>query len=144
MLPDLSQVHENMPEIPVNGRVLKWARDVRGLKIEDAANLLDISSDELRQYEVGAKQPLIGLLRDMSAKYQINFSSLLMPEPLPIEDRSTDYRVRHGKAPVALATIVAMEEVNEALEVFSDIANETRRLVPSLSIGTATIHDDPE
>lgn len=135
---------EPMPEVPVNGRVLKWARDIRGLSLEAAALRLSISPEELRKYETGAKLPMIGFLREMASKYQINFASLLMPEPLPIEKRLTDHRVRHGRAPLTLESIVAMEDISEALDAFADIAAESSRLVPKLNIGTATLEENPE
>lgn len=146
MLPPKSQVpaHEAMAEVPVNGKVLQWARQLRGLDIDDAATLLNISADELRAYESEAKRPLVGFLRIMSTRYQINFTSLLMPEPLPMEKRLTDHRERHGRTPLTIDTLVAMEEVNEALETFADIASEARQIVPILNIGTATLVDDPE
>jgi Zn-dependent peptidase ImmA (M78 family) len=133
-----------MAEVPVNGRVLQWARTVRGLSIDDAALLLEISPDELRAYEAEDTRPLVGFLRLMSTRYQINFTSLLMPEPLPIEKRLTDHRERHGGNPLTIDTLIAMEEVNEALETFADIASESRRIVPILNIGKATLADDPE
>jgi len=133
-----------MPEVPVNGKVLQWARTLRGLSVDDAALLLGVPPDELKEYEFGTKRPLVGFLRNMSAKYEINFTSLLMPEPLPIEKRITDHRERHGKNPLTIDTLVAMEDVNEAIETFADIASESRRLVPVLNIGKATLEDDPE
>ncbi len=132
-----------MPEVPVNGKVLEWARKIRGLNIEQAAALLDVTPDELRAYESGAKKPLVGFLRLMSSKYRINFTSLLMPEPLPIEKPPTDHRMRHGERPLSIDTLVAIEEVTEALEAFEDIADEGGRIVPRLNIGTARLEDDP-
>jgi predicted transcriptional regulator len=44
-----------MAEVPVNGKVLQWARVIRGLSIDDAASVLGISPDELRAYESGEK-----------------------------------------------------------------------------------------
>ncbi len=67
-----------------------------------------------------------------------------MPEPLPIEKRLTDHRVRFGRSPLNIDTLVAMEEINEALDAFADIADDSRRIVPTLNIGTATLKDDPE
>ncbi len=133
-----------MPEVPVNGEVLEWARKVRGLDIEGAARLLNISSDELRSYESGQRKPLVTLLRLMSSKYQINFTSLLMPEPLPIGDRPADHRARWGKRPLSIETLVALEEIGEALDAFEDIASETRRVIPRLNIGTAHLSQEPE
>jgi hypothetical protein len=85
-----------MAEVPVNGKVLVWARTIRGLDIESAATLLDIPQDDLQAYESGKRKPIVGLLRLMSRKYRINFTSLLMPEPLPIETPPTDHRVHRG------------------------------------------------
>lgn len=146
MLPRKSQTQEReaMAEVPVNGKVLHWARVIRGLDMDTAANLLHVSPEELRAYEAGEKRPLVGFLRLMSARYRINFTSLLMPEPLPIERPPTDHRARYGERPLSLDTLVAIEEVNEALEVFEDIQSETRRIVPTLNIGEAQLEHDPE
>ena len=78
-----------------------------------------------------SKQPLVVFLRHMSAKYQINFTSLLMPELLPPSKRPTDHRARFGKRPLSIDTLVAIEDVTDALEAFQDIASETTRIVPS-------------
>lgn len=133
-----------MAEVPVNGKVLKWARSIRGLDIDQAATLLDLSADELREYELGTKRPLVGLLRKMSAKYRINFSSLLMPEPLPIKNPPTDYRFRQTERQLSIDTLVAIEEVNESLDAFEDFAAENVHPVPKLSLGTVALTDDPE
>jgi Zn-dependent peptidase ImmA (M78 family) len=133
-----------MAEVPVNGKVLAWARTLRGLDVENAATLLDISPDELRAFESEAKRPLVSLLRQMSAKYHINFTSLLMPEPLPLEEHPTDYRVRRGKRSLSIDTLVAREEVLDALEAFEDIGAEAQRIVPKLNIGRAALEEEPE
>ena len=133
-----------MAEVPVNGRVLEWARAIRGLNVEDAANLLDVSPDDLLAYESGAKKPLVGFRRLISTQYRINFTSLLMPEPLPIQRRPTDHRVRHGDRPLSMDTLVAIEEVTEALDAFEDIGGESERILPKLNIGLAQLQNDPE
>ena len=133
-----------MAEVPVNGKVLEWARAIRGLDIDDAARLLEVPPSELLAYESGQKKPLVGFLRLISAKYRINFTSLLMPEPLPINKPPTDHRMRHGERPLSIDTLVAMEEVTEALEAFEDFADEAQRIVPRLNIGRAQLSEDPE
>jgi Zn-dependent peptidase ImmA (M78 family) len=144
MLPTKSQRSEIMAEIPVNGKVLEWARKLRGLSEDDAAELLGVPPADLRSYESGAKKPLVGFLRTMSQKYRINFTSLLMPQPLPMKKPPTDHRARCGERPLSFETLVAIEEVNEALEAFEDIASEASRIVQKLSVGTAKLADDPE
>jgi Zn-dependent peptidase ImmA (M78 family) len=78
----------------------------------------------------------------MSSSYRINFTSLLMPTPLPIEKPPTDYRARSEH--LSVDTLVAIEEVSNALEVFEDIASEVGRIVPKPNIGTAKLTDDAE
>lgn len=133
-----------MAEVPVNGRVLQWAREIRGLSVVAAAELLEIPGDELSAYESGEKKPLVGLLRKMSARYQINFTSLLMPDPLPPRKLPTDHRIRYGKKPLSIDTLVAIEDVTEALEIFRDISSSRRSVIPKLKIGRATLREDPE
>ena len=72
-----------MTNVPVNPKVIKWARDERGLDLAAAANLLGVPDAELEEIETGARLPSVGELRNIAAKYEIGFSSLLMPEPLP-------------------------------------------------------------
>jgi Zn-dependent peptidase ImmA (M78 family) len=133
-----------MAEVPVNGKVLVWARSIRGLEVEDAAALLGVSAEELREYESGAKKPLVGFLRQISAKYRINFTSLLMPEPLPKYTPPVDHRARRGERSLSIDTFVAIEEVTEALEAFVDIAEGADKIIPTLSIGNAQLDEDPE
>jgi len=144
MLPTGIQESELMAEVPVNGEVLRWAREIRGLTLGEAAEKLGISPSELYAYESGAKKPLVGFLRIMSAKYQINFTSLLMPEPLPIEKLPTDHRNRFGKKKLSLDTLAVIEEVREALEAFKDISTAKRSIVQKPKLGRATLKEDPE
>ena len=133
-----------MAEVPVNGRVLVWARTIRGLNIESAAELLGVPVDSLQAYESGAQRPLVGFLRNVAAKYKINFASLLMPEPLPITKPPTDHRTRANAKPLTIHTLVAIEEISEALDAFEEIADADARLIPKLRIGSATLEEDPE
>jgi Zn-dependent peptidase ImmA (M78 family) len=133
-----------MAEVPVNGKVLEWARTIRGLTIDDAATLLNVSPAELLDYESGHTKPLVGFLRLMSRGYRINFTSLLMPEPLPIETPPADHRARQRERPLSIDTLVAIEEVRETLDAFEDIAGEDESAVHKLTIGTAHLDDDPE
>jgi Zn-dependent peptidase ImmA (M78 family) len=133
-----------MAEVPVNGKVLKWARELRGLDLETAAGRLAISENDLQAYEAGQKKPLIGLLKKMSSKYRINFASLLMPEPLREETPPTDHRTRLKKKKLSFPTLVAIEEIREALEAFEDISSASRSIVPRPNLGFAKLEENPE
>jgi transcriptional regulator with XRE-family HTH domain len=144
MLPTQNQEREAMAEVPVNGKVLQWAQEIRGLDINDAAKLLEVTSEQLLAYESGKERPLVGFLRKMSSKYRINFTSLLMPEPLPLRRLPTDHRTRFGKRRLSMDTLLAIEEVTEALEVFRDISSENRSIIPKPKIGKARLRENPE
>jgi transcriptional regulator with XRE-family HTH domain len=135
---------ELMPEVSVNGKVLRWARELRGLTLEEGAKLLGISAEELSVFEVGGKKPMVEFLRAMSSKYRINFTSLLMPEPPPLRKRPTDHRARNSKRRLSMDTLVAIEEVSEALEAFRDIARVKRSIVTKPRLGLADIDENPE
>jgi Zn-dependent peptidase ImmA (M78 family)/DNA-binding XRE family transcriptional regulator len=118
-------------EIPVNGVVLAWARKVRLLSEQEAAQLLGISRSELQDYESGVRRPTLTLLQRMSDKYQINYASLFMPEPLELETLPLkDYRTRreHESKNLSIDTIVAIQEVTDTLETFADLKADQPKL----------------
>jgi Zn-dependent peptidase ImmA (M78 family) len=128
-------------EIPVKGEVLKWARTFRRLSVQDAAELLGLDAQEVRDYEAERKRPTVTVLNEISAKYQINLAALLMDEPLPPDDRITDFRRTADHAP-SIETMVANEDVREALEAFAEISQAKSRIVKKPNLPHASITDD--
>ena len=47
-----------MADIPIVGAVLKWAREFRGLSLEEAAQRIGLRIDELRAFEEEESEPL--------------------------------------------------------------------------------------
>lgn len=137
-----------MVHVPVNPRVLEWARLERGLTTNQAAQKLDISGEELTALETGESQPTIGTLQKIAQKYEISFVSLLMPAPLPQTARQKlrDFRVFDGENPKALSqeTIVAIEEVDEYIEALSEIRDTDTSIVPDISAPHYQISENPE
>jgi Zn-dependent peptidase ImmA (M78 family) len=130
---------QTLAEIPVNPEVLKWARSQRGLTPKQAAELLDISVSELADYESGSRHPTLGTLQDMSAKYQINYVSLFMPQPPPGGPPPLkDYRTRKGHEPkdLSLDTRVAIQEIIDTLEAFGDLRADSPELFASIPLDT--------
>lgn len=131
-MPPPSSIEQSVAEISVNGDVLKWAREERGLSRGDAARLLGIADAELAAYESQAKKPLVGTLRLMSSRYQINFVSLLLPQRPPPQPRLQDFRTPAGKRGRALTidTLVAIQDVRDALEAFAELRADSPEIVP--------------
>jgi len=113
-----------MVDVPVNAKVLVWARKERGLNEEQAAKLLRLSMQELRDLEGGHKKPSLALLDRMARQYQIPFASLLMPDPLPDNARPTipDFRTHLGEGPkLDHELMTAIDVVNLQIEMFAEV-----------------------
>lgn len=113
-----------MVDVPVNNRVLVWARQERGLSEEQAAQKLKLTLDELAAFEAGDKKPSVALLDRIAKKYRLPFASLLMPEPLPASSRpsTADFRTHGGKEPVwDVKLMSALDVVNLQIEILTEL-----------------------
>ena len=127
----LTHILTAVAEIRVNPDVLKWARTLRGLSAAEAAERLGVPVAELEAYERGSRRPTLGVLQQMSVKYQINYASLFMPDPLEIDRPPLkDFRTRraHQARPLSLETRVAIQDVTDNLETFADLRAELPQL----------------
>lgn len=137
-----------MVAVPVNPQVLVWARDQRGLHPDDAAELLGIPSGELFLIESGNRDLTLGELESFARKYQFPLATLLMPEPLPDLPRPKlrDFRAFEGDLPKALSpdTLVAIEDVNEYIDMLDDLRQEDASLFRTLRSPKYELSDDAE
>lgn len=123
-----------MTNVPVNPKVLIWARDERGYDIASAAARLGIPEEELIELENGARLPTVGELRNMAAKYEIGFSALLMPEPLSAETRLRvrDFRThRTGVAKWSADLLAEMDDINVLIDAMADLRDAEPSLLKS-------------
>lgn len=132
----MQQATITVAKVTVNPDLLTWARTERGLSIADAAQKLHLSESDLIDLENGRQYPDISLLRQMSAKYRISLYAFLLPTrpaPLPkIHDfRTPARRNSHG---LRQETLIALQDVREALETFSELQRTDPKVVqlPSL------------
>jgi transcriptional regulator with XRE-family HTH domain len=71
----------SVAEIPIKGAVLRWARKLRGLSVDEAAaRRLGIPRSDLEDYENERKRPTLGVIDKISMKYSINYGSLFRVE----------------------------------------------------------------
>lgn len=61
---------------------LKNIRELRGFKQEEAAKLIGISADTLRNYEQGKSYPDIPVLRKIEKTYNVRYSQIIF---LPLD-----------------------------------------------------------
>lgn len=136
-----------MTTIPVNPRVLVWARSERGLDTIAAAERLGITPDDLSSLEEGETVPNITQLRQMAAKYGISFSALLMPEPLPPASRLkvTDFRTRDGGEAVWTPELLAMlDDVNLLIDGLADLRDAAPTEFRPVELPRVTTATEPD
>jgi len=90
-----------MAEIPVSGRVLTWAREFRGLSVEEAAERLGMSVDELTAFETEEKQPSLTKFEKLAATYRLPQATLFMRTPPQDPKMPTDFRTFESGSPRA-------------------------------------------
>jgi Zn-dependent peptidase ImmA (M78 family) len=131
-------------DVPVNPKVLIWARLERGFDVSGAAARLGVPEEELLELENGVRRPSVGELRNMSAKYEIGFSSLLMPDVLPSETRLNvkDFRTHGSGAPGKWNPdlLMEMDDINVLIDAMADLRNADPTLfgntLPSADVAT--------
>lgn len=136
-----------MTTVPVNPRVLVWARAERGLDTVTAAERLGITPEELVALEDGEVIPNVTQLRSMANKYGISFSALLMPEPLPPATRLRveDFRTRESGAPIWTPELLVMlDEVNVLIDGLADLQEGAPAAFQPVELPRATMISDPE
>jgi Zn-dependent peptidase ImmA (M78 family) len=110
--------------VPINPRVLIWARGERGLDTLTAADRLGWHPDELAAIEDGVQVPNVTQLRHMASKYGITFAALLMPEPLLPTTRLKvdDFRtLRSGQPRFGPDLLEVLDEVNLLIDGLADL-----------------------
>ena len=131
--------------LPVNPEVLVWAREERGLSIEEAAELLKFNLDDLIAYESGDKKPSITRVRKMGQKYQFPDATLMMPEPLPRLPKPKDFRTIGGvKGRLSVETLASIDQARFYLSEISDVLEYNPDLYSVPSLLATSPEDDVE
>lgn len=101
-----------MVDVPISKEVLIWAREFRGLELEEAADRLGFSVDELQAYEDGGRYPSLGKFEKIANTYRLPQATLFR-RTRPKEPRlPNDFRTFEGAPPhFGFAFRVALSEV---------------------------------
>jgi Zn-dependent peptidase ImmA (M78 family)/transcriptional regulator with XRE-family HTH domain len=114
-----------MAEIPVSGRVLAWARDFRGLSLDDAARLIGITAAELQELETEVKRPTLTTFESIAAAYRLPLATLFRRTPPKEPAELPDFRTFEGAPPQnSFAFRVALSNVRTFQAVLRTLRSE--------------------
>jgi transcriptional regulator with XRE-family HTH domain len=120
-----------MTVMPVAPDLIIWAREFRGLELQEAAKLFGITAAELEQFERGGKPLHLAMFRKISGALRIPGATLLRRTRPSIPAMPHDYRSISGRgARIGLQTRFAIDYART-------IASNIRELVES-GIGPTT------
>jgi Zn-dependent peptidase ImmA (M78 family)/DNA-binding XRE family transcriptional regulator len=113
-----------MAEVPVIGGVLVWAREFRGLSLDEAAQRIKIPVDELRALEEGLIRPSLTTFERIASVYRLPPSTLFRRTPPTEPKKPTDFRTFDG-APheesfdfqIALSNVRSFQATLKALDI---------------------------
>lgn len=111
-----------MTQVPINHKVLTWARERNNLSLEELALALDISILKLKAFEDGTEKPPLTLLEKIAyAKLKIPLAVFFFPEPPILPDPVGKLRrlpdSEHQRlSPSTLAAIRLAQSYQDSLE----------------------------
>ncbi len=86
-------------EIPVQGTVLKWAREFRGLSLGEAAERLGLTKTELEEFETEVRKPSLTKFERIGTVYRLPLATLFRRTPPRVPERPPDFRTFEGMEP---------------------------------------------
>lgn len=130
---------------PVNGEVVKWARESRGLSLNDASKRLKITPSQLDDIERDRAEPTQGLLSQMARVYRRTQGVLLLPKRPEIDETPTDFRTFRGAAAELTADARMAMRSTRGLQLFIEGLVELEpELLPAVNLPSATLSSSPE
>ena len=87
-----------MANVPIVGLVLKWAREYRGLSLDEAATRTRLPAGELRAFEEELAQPSLTKFEQIASAYRLPAATLFRRTPPTEPKEPADFRT-FGNAP---------------------------------------------
>jgi Zn-dependent peptidase ImmA (M78 family) len=132
-------------EMPINPKILIWARETLNLTIEEAAKKIGFELQDLEILENGSEMPSYPQLRKIGNAYKRPTGVFFFDEA-PVEPGPPkDFRVLTGRAALQLApsTLVAIRGVRRRREQALELAEEQNLIVLEFK-SSISLKDDPE
>lgn len=128
----------------IEPKLLIWARETRGLSLEEAAKSIGVAEDRLSAWERGDAKPTVKQLRKAAATYKRAIGLLFLPEPPEEDEVIRDFRRASQAEDKAMSPALRLEIrlARERRAEAIDLAKEMGDLLPVLRL-QASLHDKP-
>lgn len=105
--------------IPINGDVLRWARERQNYDIEDAADWLNVRPDRVAAWEAGERAPTVKQARKLAARYDRPFLEFFAREipDVPETELVPDFRFIRNRVPRETVTLKGIQRWAEELRL---------------------------
>jgi Zn-dependent peptidase ImmA (M78 family)/DNA-binding XRE family transcriptional regulator len=120
-----------MADIPVNHRVLSWARAEIHMSVETAATKIGIESIHLDSLESGSVMPTLTVLRKMAAVYRLPLATLAAPQAPARSKLPKDFRTFDGgRGGISPKTALAIRDARRSRDALEDVFAELDEIPP--------------
>jgi len=114
-----------MTAVPINPETLVWARNLRSLSLEDAAERLNLDADALRKLEAGSVKPTLSQFEEIASKYRLPQATLFSARPPDTPTLPNDFRtIASGSPKQSFEFSISFSAVENLRRVFDIIAEE--------------------
>ena len=129
-----------MTEIAVRKELLVWARKHRGLSVDEAAEKLSVTPEEVLALESGAAKLNLTMFRRYSERFRVPLATLLRQTAPPPPVKPRDFRTTDGRPAklgfeALLAVSYAETVEHQILELVDAHAAPAAPVLPRLSLG---------
>ncbi len=122
-----------MTDIPVSGRVVTWAREFRGLSLEEAADRIGITVPDLEAIETEAQQPSLTRFEKMARVYRLPLATLFRRTPPPTPPELADFRtIETAKPQNSFEFRVALSNVRTLQAALIAIRSDDTNFYPAM------------
>jgi transcriptional regulator with XRE-family HTH domain len=131
-------------QIPVNPEVFRWLRESSGWTYGDISDKLEVSVNQVEDWERGKKSPTIDNLKVLAKEYKRPLAAFLLPDPGEKQTLPTDYRkLPDGSYSLSKKSLFAIRKARNMQTESGELMENLRQNVEP-DVEFVSLKDDPE
>ncbi len=131
-------------QVPVNPDVFRWLRESSGWTYGDISEKLEVSVDQVEDWESGKRSPTIENLKVLAKEYKRPLAAFLLPSPGEKQALPTDYRkLPDGSHSLSKKSLFAIRKARNMQTESSELMENLTQNV-NADVEFVSIEDNPE